>query len=352
MNITQSLTTSKTKSLVTTDVVMEQSFNSEQKIFIRENWNKPILKFLTKRVSDKLVYLGLPSPKAEDILEWIGYIKTVIAFQCRDYREKSMDDQSREGVFALNKLLSQLEREKRIENYLVFDGWLEEVVLRGYDNSPTRINFELSDFITLYNLDFCNKITSPIEFLDKNGNPQIAYKLHAINKLLQIQKSLSKVSHKFVLFFTIHCSYNEVEILDFISHPPSEEIKDYMYRCQRLDGNDKNARIVRLFFTYYIKQQFETFGFTPKILPSLFYKGLGETNMLHFTVFGICPSTTMAGSVPSYQSITEILHQKFISIDSSSFVNNTIDFEGEHDVELNPVKLFSESITFKKLWLA
>jgi len=54
---------------------MVGSFNSEHKKFIREHWNKPLIKFLTKKVKDKLLYLGLPSPKAEDVLEWIEYIK-------------------------------------------------------------------------------------------------------------------------------------------------------------------------------------------------------------------------------------------------------------------------------------
>lgn len=330
---------------------MEGSFNSEHKVFIREYWNKPLLKFLTKRVNDKLLYLGLPSPKAEDILQWIEYVKSVIAFQCREYGEASDETQERKNIDELNSLLNQLERENQIENFLVYDGYLEEVVLRGYDNSPTRNNFALNDFITLYNLDFCNKITSPIEYYDEKGVPKTAYKFNAINKLLQIQQSLSSVSNKFVLFLTVHCSYDGEELQNFVNNPPIQEIEKYIKRCNGLGGHEKNARIVRLFFAYHIKQQFETFGFTPKILPSLFYQGLGETNLLHFTVFGISPANTVAGGVPTFQSLTEILAQKFISISDSAFINKTIDFEDENDVELNPVKLFSNSATFQNLWV-
>ena len=78
-----------------------------------------------------------------------------------------------------------MNRKRQIESFIVYDGWLEEVILRGYDNSPTRIDFGLTDFITLYNLDFCNKITSPIEYFDDTGEPAPkAYKFNAINKLL------------------------------------------------------------------------------------------------------------------------------------------------------------------------
>lgn len=329
---------------------MEGSFNSEQKNFIRENWNKPLLKFLTKRLNDKLIYLGLPSPKAEDILEWIDYIKNVIAFQCREYGEASDEVQDRKGIDELNSLLNQLERDRLIDNYLVYDGYLEEVVLRGYDNSPTRIDFGISDFITLYNLDFCNKITSPIEFYDSHGNLKTAYKFDAISKLLQIQQSLSAVSNKFVLFLTVHCSYDGKELEHFIQNPPSKEVKIYINKCNKLSGHEKNARIVRLFFCYLIKQKFEAFGFTPKILPSLFYRGLGDTNLLHFTVFGISTQASVAGSVPVCQSLSQILNQKFISINDLTFINKSIDFDGENDVILNPVDYFANSNTFIKLW--
>lgn len=346
------LTNSKKKFSTTSDSNMEGSFNSEQKLFIRENWNKPLLKFLNRKVNDRLLYMGLPSPKAEDILQWIKYIKSVIAFQCRDYRAPSDEGQDRKSIDELNSLLQQLEREKHIDNYIVYDGYLEEVILRGYDNSPTRIDFGLNDFITLYNLDFCNRISSPLEYLDENGDPQKAYKFNAINKLLQIQQSLSAASNKFVLFLTVHCSYDGEELKIFIQNPPSAEIGAYIQRCNGLGGHEKNARIIRLFFAYHIKREFEAFGFTPKILPSLFYQGLGDTNLLHFTVFGISPANLGASGVPSFQSLTEILNQKFISITDSAFVNKTIDFEGETDVELNPVTLFSRSQTFQNLWVA
>jgi len=331
---------------------MEASFNTEHKIFIRENWNKPLLKFLTKRVNDRLIYLGLPSPKAEDILQWIEYIKFVIAFQCRDYKETSDNAQDRTGILELTALLSQLETENRIESFVVFDGWLEEVVLRGFDNSPTRIDFELTDFITLYNLDFCNKITSPIEFVNAVGDIQTAYKFDAITKLLEIQKSFGAVSKKFVLFLTVHCSYDGEELQNFIDHPPNNEIRDYIQKCNGLKGYEKNARIVRLFFAYSIKQNFEVFGFTPKVLPSLIYQGLGDTSLLHFTVLGITPTTTVAGRVPTYQSLTDILNQRFISIKNAQFMNREDALGSELEVELNPVALFSNSETFKKLWVA
>lgn len=326
------------------------SFNTNNKVFIREYWNKPLLKFLSKQIGKQLLYLGLPSPKAEDILQWLEYLNSVIAFQCREYGEISHESQSRKNIENLELLLNKLEREKQIENYLIYDGYLEEVVLRGYDNSPTQLNFSLNDFVTLYNLDFCNKISSPLEYIDKNGNLQKAYKFDAINKFLQIQQSFSSVTNKFVLFLTVHCSYDDKELQDFISHPPSKEIKDYIKHYEKLKGFEKNSRIIRLFFAYYIQQQCCVYKFTPKILPSLFYEGIGETSLLHFTVFGIATKNKTAG-IPLFQSLTEVLNQKFILINESKFVNENNCYENEKEVELNPVKYFANSKTFSKMWV-
>jgi hypothetical protein len=329
---------------------MSKSFNSTHKNYIRTNWGKPLLRFLTKRINDKLVYLGLPSSDASDVMEWIEFIKIVIAFQCRDYPKVSNSKQKRTIVEELDNLLNVLERESKIEGYVLYDGYLEEIVLRGYDNSPKRIQFDLGNFITLYNLDFCNKISSPLKFINQHGEVETAYKINAINKLLQVQNSLSKLSNKFVLFLTVHCSYDGEELDNFLNNPPNEEIKNYISKCKSVSGHDKNARIVRAFVAYYIQQQFSVNGFTPKILPVIVYNGLKDTLLLHFTVFGVATKKTASG-VPSYQSLTQILNSNFISINDSEFINKNDDFSGEVEVDLDPVKSFSNSKTFKKLWI-
>jgi len=211
-----------------TSIEQKGSFNSEHKVLIREKWNQPLLKYLSNINNDRLIYMGLPSSKAEDIKTWIKYIKVVIAFQCRVYGEISDQSQSREEIKKLEKYSMSLERENLIDDYIVYDGYIEEVVLRGNDNSPHRIDFEQDSIVTLYNLDFCNKITSPKEYLDKKGDLQIAYKFNAINKLLRIQDSLSNILDKFIFFLTVHCSYDGEELNDFINSPPDNTIKEYI----------------------------------------------------------------------------------------------------------------------------
>ena len=163
--------------------MVDNSFNTENKFFLRDKWNKPLIKFLSKNVKDKLVYMGLPSPNGDDVNHWIEFIKVVIAFQCREYSKPSDSTQSREDVEKLEEFLRALERESKLESYVVYDGYLEEVVLKGRDNSPQSIHFEIQRFITLYNLDFCNDIASPIEFVDELGDLQTVFKFDAIKKL-------------------------------------------------------------------------------------------------------------------------------------------------------------------------
>ena len=74
------------------------SFNSQHKNLIREKWNQPLIKHLVKKSQSKLLYVGLPSSKAEDILQWIEYIRSVVAFQCREYGKPSLPEQSREEI--------------------------------------------------------------------------------------------------------------------------------------------------------------------------------------------------------------------------------------------------------------
>ena len=112
-----------------------------------------------------MLYLGLPSPEAEDIIDWIEFIDEVIAFQCREDGKPSEVGQSRIAVKALEDKLSQFEKKGFLNNFIVYDGYIEEVLFKGKDNMSQA--FAHSNTINVYNLDFCNSITSPIEFLTR-----------------------------------------------------------------------------------------------------------------------------------------------------------------------------------------
>ena len=108
---------------------MSTFISSKNKDFIRSNWGKPLLHFICTELKCKLIYMGLPSPEAKDIKEWIDYLSKVIAFQCRVYGKTSNPEQPMDSIFKLEEILSNFEREKKLEPSVVYDGYIEEVIL-------------------------------------------------------------------------------------------------------------------------------------------------------------------------------------------------------------------------------
>lgn len=327
-----------------------KSFTSEHKDAIRKNWNLPLIKFLSKREKKKLIYMGLPSPHAEDIKEWLEYLESIIAFQCRNHKQPSSPEQSREQIEILEDFLRGLERRNQINNYVVYDGFLEEVVLKGFDNSPKEIKFIVNNFIPLYNLDFCNDISSPLNYTDREGNPKTAYKFDAIRELLIFQKKYSQKSNKFIFLLTVHASYKGKELEYFLNNPKTSENKELLKKYYELKGVEKNERIIKLFVAQYIKEQFESIGFTPNILPVIRYNGLGGTHLLHFAILGSMHDTK-AGITEVYQNISDIVNGKFVNIDENgNFANADFCLENEMDIIPDPISYLTQSKTFEKLW--
>ncbi len=320
---------------------MPDTFNTESKILIRSQWSKKIIKYINKRLNSKLVYLGLPSPEAEDIMEWIEYIDEIVAFQCRKYPEPSNASQSTEEVEKLQNKLSELERKKIISNFIVYDGYIEEVLLNGKDNAG--IKFELNNLIHIFNLDFCNSITSPMEIVNKNGDIEEVYKFDAVKILLQLQDLIKVNPKKFVMFLTVKASYDGKELENF------NKTDAYHTEISKLTKSEKRTRFLRLYIIKTLKNYFEYNGFIPEFLPVIEYLGVNEHKLLHFTIIGIA-KTEKTGSAPSFQDFSKLIHQKFITIVNSEFKIKEIKEINEFDIETDPVRSLANSKSFKKLW--
>ena len=317
---------------------MPDTFNTEAKVLIRSQWSKELIKFINKKLNSKLVYLGLPSPDAEDILEWIDYIDEVIAFQCRDYPNPSEPSQSIEDIQKLQNKLSELERKKIINNFIVYDGYIEEVLLNKKDNAG--IQFEINNIIHIFNLDFCNSITSPLSIVDENGDIKHVYKFDAIKALLQLQELIETKPKRFVLFLTIHKSYDGKEL---------ENFNKTVLGHQKLKKPEKKARFLRSYVIETLKNFFQYNDFVPEFLPVIEYEGVNKHQLLHFTVLG-ASKKEKSGTAPFFQKIPDLLKQKFITIENNEFVNKKTKDIDESDVDLNPVNNFSNSKSFKQLW--
>jgi hypothetical protein len=297
-------------------------FNTAAKQIIRTNWAKPILAFLHQTFNKKLVYLGLPDEQALDIMAWIDHLEAVYAFQCREYPKPSEPTQSRQAVLALEKVCLSLNRKGQLTDFQIFDGYLEEVILRGFDNSPTRKDVLIQDIVTVYNLDFCSQIASPLEYRDREGNKKVAYKFSAVKRLLEIQSELQVASKKFILFLTIHCSYSGGEFSNFMQNPPDSDLREYIESVEKLPKGAKAPYLLKAFVYHSLKNYFTAQHFLPEFLPVLHYKGDNDSPMLFFTVIGT-QIEDKGGSALPLQRPEEYLGGSFIGIDEqATFINH------------------------------
>lgn len=293
-------------------------------------------------MGQKLVYLGLPSPETEDVIEWIEFLKIIIAFQCDDERYP-------DAYTVLFDKLADLERRGDIESFQAYRGYIEQVILQGRDESVGASSqpFDLGEIVTLYNLDFCNSVDSPLEFLDEEGNYHTVYKFDAVKKLLETQERLSDISSKFVLFLTVHCSFKGGELENYLLDcPHNEYVKDVR---KNLKSHDKNARIVRLFVLDALQGYFRSYKFIPKVLPTIFYRGLRNTYLLHFTILGT--KYNSPGPAPWLQDFSALIKSKFVTVEENNFTNLTTEGFTEAELDdINPVNIIASSPTFKKYW--
>ena len=158
---------------------------------IREQWCKPLIKHISEKLGYKLTYLGLPGIEAIDVLTWIEYLNKVIAFDIGDYSETYDSSKAKQNILVLNNKLSDLERKGLLENYSLYHGYIEEIVLKGMDRN--RVSFNQSDIVTIYNLDFCNSLTVPLKLTDPyTGEVSEYYKTEVLRRLVELQRELSK----------------------------------------------------------------------------------------------------------------------------------------------------------------
>lgn len=322
-----------------------------RKDVIRKQWCKPLIRFINEKLNYKLIYLGLPGPQALDLLEWIEYIDQVIAFQCREYPNPSSVDQHRGRVLELEAKLRDFEREGKLTTFSLYDGYIEEVVLKGKDINGDV--FSQNDVVTIYNLDFCNGITVPLEVYDDEGNLQKYYKSEAIKRLLEFQRDVSSRirSKKFVVFLTIHSLFWKEEAQNFIDQAESGPIKDYLTRINSLRGSPKWIRLLKAYIFDIIKEYFCNCQFTPEFLPVIYYKGAGKERsnwLLLFTVVGA--EKRGRSRAPYFQNIENLLNHKFLTVKNRNlecWYQRNFD---EVDCQRDSVEALRNTDCFKNLW--
>lgn len=320
------------------------------KKIIREQWCKPLIKFIHDTLHYKFIYLGLPGPQAIDLLTWIEYIDQVIAFQCRDYPKPSSISQPKTKVHELEAKLRELERKGKISTFALYDGFMEEVILRGKDTTGNRFN--QNDVVTVYNLDFCNAITTPLSVTDDKGNTRKYYKSEVIRKLLEIQRDISSTIRckKFIMFLTIHSNFMDNEQARFIKQNKDKDIKNFINSLQRVTGLPKTLKLLKAYMYQIINNFFCHCDFTPEILPAIYYCHDGHW-LVHFTIIGTLNQQVSALS-PCLQNPNDFFSQKFLTIKNNILKPSSINGMVESDCPDNLVNAFQDSPSYKELWIS
>lgn len=264
-----------------------QSTNSPQKQIVRIMWDTPILEAVHAEFGINYIYCGLPGFEAIDIGLWQSMIRRVIAFQAED-----------EDGAEPRRTLVELNRNLQLMGYYdsVYCGYMENVILRGRDDDGET--YEQDEFVTLFNLDFCDTITSRVPTSEGSK----CRRFNALREIMSKQRQLHNATgeSRFILLLTVREEFHAYQMRRFIQSqdlpaatsrylrnlPPTRTFDNGM---QRSPAHLK-AFVFTTLRTYCGANNVSTF-----FLPVVRYVGRSvRSNMMHFVVLCYCHQTEEA----------------------------------------------------------
>ena len=202
---------------------MRNPFDNPGKKTVRESWNTPILRYLNSEYGFRYRYLGLPGIDLLDLQLWRDWVDEVVAFETRAKPTR----RDRDGRRNIRELRSKM-REYGFNGHAYF-GSMEEVVIlrRDQDGSP----YVQNNLVTLYNLDFCDEISSPVETLESGRQ---VWRFEAIRQILQDQKACHDPevgAGYFLILLTVRDQIGVNKLLEHFAEPLADSHR-YWEQCQ------------------------------------------------------------------------------------------------------------------------
>lgn len=191
---------------------MPGRFDTQEKKTVREVWNTPVLQYLHNNHQIKYRYLGLPSVDLADIKLWKEMIQEVIAFELPDAgpdERKSIVQLRRNLELALPRI-----------PWRAYYGSIERVILSREDIDGLK--YSQTKLVTLYNLDFCDEITSKI--LTTEGAKCLRFEL--IRQLLTDQHECYRINPELNIFIILLTARNQSS---------GSFMKSYLFEGEDLD---------------------------------------------------------------------------------------------------------------------
>ena len=247
----------------------------ERKRTVREQWDTPVLEWLYERWNTKYFYCGLPSPAALDIKLWRAMIRRVVAFEL----ERERTNKPRQNIEELSRNLTVMDIP-----HAVFCGSLEETILWREDNDGKP--FELDEFVTLFNLDFCGRITERIN----TPKGKRCLRFEAIREILAIQRNLFRETGegRFIILITAHDSFDVNAMRQFLARPDMPKaasqfaVEAASRRPLSSTGSAHNTDLLRLFVFSCLREYFHGQNVWSVFLPTVSYFGKSSsTRMVH-----------------------------------------------------------------------
>ena len=179
--------------------------------------------------------MGLPGVDLLDLQLWRDLIDEVVAFEL----PAKPTGRDKNGRRHIRKLRANL----RAQGFKArtFFGSMEEVVILGRDRDGSA--YSQSQLVTLYNLDFCDEISS---LVDTPQTGKQLWRFAAIRQILLDQQSCydqNQSSGYFVILLTVR---DQISISNLLEHfaAPLAESKDYWVSCQQSNPLPTNGFIL------------------------------------------------------------------------------------------------------------
>ena len=200
-------------------------FNNPGKRVVREQWNTPLLRHLNCLHGMRYRYLGLPGIEALDLKLWQDMIDEVIAFEV-PARPTRRDPDGRRNIKELRRQLLLLGTQSN-----AYYGPMEEVIIRRRDYDGAE--YQQERLVTLYNLDFCDEISSSIETLDADRQ---VWRFEAIRQILLDQAycfRIEQLPRYFIILLTIRNQIGASKLRDYFTSPLAES-SAYWQHCDQV----------------------------------------------------------------------------------------------------------------------
>jgi len=295
-----------------------------RKQVVRSKYDTPLLSTISEQLGALYLYLGLPGPDIYDIRQWKGLIRRIIAFERRGQPPKERDHFI---ILQENLIKSGIP----FSNYY---GDIETVVILGRDLENRE--FVQDEMITLYNLDFCDHISSKIALpVAEDHGGELRWqcmRFEAIRRLLQYQAqqyARGAADPRFIVLLTareaIHCT--AVGEWQKREHPPATQ--------QWLDeaipfpigggGILTSPPVVKAFVFSCFRAYCVGAHIQSHFLPIVRYQGVsGHVAMAHFAI--LCRISEPQGALPPESQSA----QDFLRMPSMRASEGGIDTEALH----------------------